>query len=1216
MYWPKENRLCCTSIRCHPQIRPEVRPYLCFLVIAFVGSTGLNSRAGEFDIPYHPTRVIVRFRPGVTPSARQQAVAAVSGAQAIRESRLTAGLELIEVANGQVPAAVLAYRQDPDVMWARPSYEATALDFPDDPEFSKLWGLHNTGQTIDDDTGVPDADVDAPQAWDIWEGTGDCVVAVVDTGVDYRHPDLYLSIWINQGEIPPAIYWELTDVDSDGWITFVDLNDPANEEYVTDVNANGFIDGGDILDSWADHVDNDGNGKEDDLVGWDAFSDDNDPNPTGVAQGGQYPSDPAHGTRVAGVIAAIGNNTEGVVGLARGCKIVPIKAGDENGHLFDDGILWGTEYLVANVFQQNIRVSVHSYGSPWGDANQSSCSPFFPQELYDNFVDLHATGHHIAVAAAGNSIPFSCWDENNNDVRPVFPASFGVTGEYTRQITEPLQLHVDGLSSVLSVAATNSRDLRWGDYMYDTGQSHYGPNTVHLAAPGVGIYSSSFYEGFNGRVYEYIPKNGTSLAAPHVAATAALLWNRYPDWTREEVRDRILSTGRPLQSLHDRTILVPLPDDPTGMGRIVNAYRALNYDCNANGVDDVTDIVSGISGDCTGYETDCCVPYAHEGNGCDEPDIMQCVCQTYGYPDCCSGAWNDDCASLASFCFDGTACFAHSDWVPDECQPGTDCQGNGIPDACDLTCGGSTGPCAAYPGCGQSADCNGNCVPDECDIAPEDGGLCNEATCSNDCQANGVPDECDIDTGDSCDWDEDGTPDECYACCVASQNVRDRSVGNCPGDIFNEACLSSHDCTCGGRSCCLPDGQCSSTLTDCECLDLGGHPSLDMGCFEVQCSLGACCNNDGSCTSDGQNGITPTACPAELGRYVGGVRCTDTPCTPLFPLPPKPAPEAAPAFAKNRFLSLTPPTQSCGMTAIRVTLIDMYKPARLCLQSTVPCDEGFPCSAGTQCIGGSCWLPCLQPSDCRPYTGPDPDKTSWCEDVESVSCLDGATCDTYDPHGCPARPPSDPDLFRFEGQQRWVGRPEVFPHDTVVGVGAFVAAPLQCCPYFRDWSAEALADDLDDRVCNLAPSTACTVDENCLTSGSDECVDVDFATLHVYGAEVVPCSTYEMQVAGECCPDLEDERCYSEGLIVSTALFGDIYDPANYLVNFIDVGQTVNAFKGIGPPAGPGKLRALLRGNVPALDSRVSFIDISVEVNAYKTIGYEETGPASCGACP
>ena len=841
-------------------------------LLAVAAASAPSARAGEFDIPYHPTRIIVRYKPGATAAAKEEARAAVTGARSRWRSRITPGLEIVEVPEGQVPAAVLAFRQQPSVLYVEPGYRITLFDTPNDPDFGKLWGLHNTGQTVNGVGGTYDADVDAPQAWDVWQGSAWCVVAVMDTGVDYSHPDLYRNIWINQGEIPRTIYSQLTDVDSDGWFTFVDLNDSANGGYVTDVNQNGYIDGGDILNlvadhGWADEFDNDGNGYEDDIVGWDAYGNgfvpDRDPNPSGSA--GSAP----HGTRVAGVVAATGNNSEGIVGLARGCRIMAIKFGDEDGNVFLPDALPALDYLIANVVRYNVRVSIHSWSTPqW----QPTCLELFPQSLYDKFAGLHGTGQHIAVAAASNydPDPGNCHNRLDNDNYPLFPANFGVTWDYSYR-----SLHVDGLDSVLSVAATTNEDELW---LY----SRYGANTVHLGAPGANVYSSYFTGPSGLRAYGYAFDDGTSFAAPHVAATAALLWSRFPAWTMHQVRDRVLSTARKpnCEGMGEAECIV----GKAITNSIVNAYRAVNYDCNGNGLDDAVDIADGTSLDCNGYESNCCVEHdnAECGSppaspcGCDNAQIAACVCAYPFLEYCCDPlkAWDGNCVEAAAGC--GALCAAEPDGLPDECDFSRDCDANGVPDG-EQFAAGSGEDCnqnCALDSCdilgGASNDCNGNGVPDECDVAgdpdPADcneneipdmcdvhcgvsGGACDVEGCGEeaDCNDNCSPDECDVaEGGGSCDIDDNDVPDECAACCVQS-TCSDMLPADCAavgGSAFFGATCG--ECSCSGGVVCCFGTTCEVTL-ECACVARGGRAVVGGGCTPNPCTTGVCCGAESDC---------------------------------------------------------------------------------------------------------------------------------------------------------------------------------------------------------------------------------------------------------------------------------------------------------------------------------------------------------------------------------
>jgi thermitase len=85
-----------------------------------------------------------------------------------------------------VTEAVQAYEESPDVAYAEPNFKLYPSAAPNDPNYRDLWGLNNAGQT----GGTPDADADAPEAWDTTIGRSDTVVGVIDEGIDVNHPDL------------------------------------------------------------------------------------------------------------------------------------------------------------------------------------------------------------------------------------------------------------------------------------------------------------------------------------------------------------------------------------------------------------------------------------------------------------------------------------------------------------------------------------------------------------------------------------------------------------------------------------------------------------------------------------------------------------------------------------------------------------------------------------------------------------------------------------------------------------------------------------------------------------------------------------------------------------------------------------------------------------------------------------------------------------------
>jgi len=167
-----------------PQATPKTYSQQKALGATAQGDGAHGGLKGSPSQEHLPGQLLVKFKPGTSAMERTEALASVAASR-MRKFKLI-DTELIRLPQGMsVKEGLELFRSMPQVEYAEPNYRRHALEtFPDDPEFGQLWGLHNEGQT----GGTPDADIDAPEAWDIQTGSGS-VVAVVDSGVDYNHPD-------------------------------------------------------------------------------------------------------------------------------------------------------------------------------------------------------------------------------------------------------------------------------------------------------------------------------------------------------------------------------------------------------------------------------------------------------------------------------------------------------------------------------------------------------------------------------------------------------------------------------------------------------------------------------------------------------------------------------------------------------------------------------------------------------------------------------------------------------------------------------------------------------------------------------------------------------------------------------------------------------------------------------------------------------------------
>jgi serine protease len=298
---------------------------------------------------YVEDRLLVTMKPGASTSgvrSRLDSMAAAGntlsrGAHEFRpftsiNARRGRDLVLMKCPGNTTQELLEAFRDHPDVAVAEPDYIITVDALPDDTAFDQLWALDNTGQTVDEETGAADADIDAPEAWDRLTGAeSQVIVAVIDTGVDYTHPDIADNMWVNRQE-------------SEG----------------------------------AAGVDDDDNGYVDDIYGIDTCNGDGDP----------Y-DDHYHGTHVAGTIAAVSDNAEGIAGITwNRAKIMALKFLSASGSGATSDAVECIDYLLA--MKQRPENNIVVMNASWGSTSAS--------QTLKAALETAAEAGIILSAAAGN----------------------------------------------------------------------------------------------------------------------------------------------------------------------------------------------------------------------------------------------------------------------------------------------------------------------------------------------------------------------------------------------------------------------------------------------------------------------------------------------------------------------------------------------------------------------------------------------------------------------------------------------------------------------------------------------------------------------------------------------------------------------------------------------------------------------------------------------
>lgn len=162
---------------------------LVLCMVLFLGP--VLALGGDKGDDFAPDRLLVKFKADTDRGAKGK-VHARHGGRVIGEIAAL-GVQVVEVPAGKAKEKVKAYKAEKAVEYVEPDYIAEAVGIPDDAYFDLQWGLHNIGQT----DGTEDADIDAPEAWDITSGSGSVLIAILDTGIDQDHEDLAGKIKYN-----------------------------------------------------------------------------------------------------------------------------------------------------------------------------------------------------------------------------------------------------------------------------------------------------------------------------------------------------------------------------------------------------------------------------------------------------------------------------------------------------------------------------------------------------------------------------------------------------------------------------------------------------------------------------------------------------------------------------------------------------------------------------------------------------------------------------------------------------------------------------------------------------------------------------------------------------------------------------------------------------------------------------------------------------------
>jgi subtilisin family serine protease len=326
---------------------------------------------GNFGV--NSTRLIVKFKESQTEQAVFQSLQFKKPHRDLKST----GAKVIQISSGKNNVELLthlgALKELEGVEYAYPDYKIRISNLPNDSEFGNQWDFHNTGATTAAGKGLVDADIDAPEAWEVSTGSRSVIVGILDTGMNYNHPDLKENVWNNPGEM---------GTDSSG----------------NDKSTNG--------------IDDDGNGYIDDFRGWDFVANDNDP----IDEHG-------HGTHTAGTIGAVGNNGIGVSGVNWQVSLVPLQIFDSSGSgdlsaamaaldyatkmgfPITNNSWGGGEYTQAfeDLLKANRDAGSLFVAAAGNDGSNNDTNPFYPASFQvENVISVAASNNNDQLASFSN----------------------------------------------------------------------------------------------------------------------------------------------------------------------------------------------------------------------------------------------------------------------------------------------------------------------------------------------------------------------------------------------------------------------------------------------------------------------------------------------------------------------------------------------------------------------------------------------------------------------------------------------------------------------------------------------------------------------------------------------------------------------------------------------------------------------------------------------